>query len=338
MLYIGLDLHLKNTYVTTIDEDQKVVAKVNLSNNGEVLVSYLKGLNAPFIAVMEPTRAWYWAYDALSEAGMPVIVSNPKKTRAIANQSIKNDRRDSLMLARLLRAGIIEPVYLAEKPVRHLNEMLRHRMRLVRDATRLKNRICNILAKMNVGAPGRSLWAPKGFAFLEKLALEEPNPRILRTYLIQLESLDEQIKQLTQELEQAAKENDQVALLMTAPAVGPIVGLTFIAEVGEIRRFPTYRHLSSYLGLIPALDASGGKKRLGRITKEGPAYLRSLLVEAAHVIGRCKKGHLHSFYWRMVIRKGRKKAAVATAHKLAKLLYFMLRDQRPYREELPNPA
>lgn len=338
MLYIGIDLHIKTTYVTAIDEEQKIVAKANLQSNAQVLVKYLDELSSPFIAVMESTRAWYWAYDALTEAGMPVVVSNPKKTRAIATQSIKNDRRDSLMLARLLRAGMIEHVYVAEKPMRQLKEMLRHRMRLVRDATRLKNRIRNILAKMNLSAPGRSLWAPKGRAFLEKLALEEPYTQILRTYLAQLEALDGQIEELSRELTRAAHENDQAVLLMTAPAVGPIVALTFIAEVGEISRFPTYRHLCSYLGLVPALDASGGKDRLGRITKEGPAYLRSLLVEAAHVIGWCKKSHLHSFYWKMALKKDRKRAAVATAHKLAKLMYFMLRDQRPYTEELPIPA
>ncbi len=177
MLYIGIDLHIKTTYVTAIDEEQKIVAKANLLINAQVLVKYLDELSSPFIAVMESTRAWYWAYDALTEAGMPVVVSNPKKTWAIAIQSIKNDRRDSLMLARLLRAGMIEHVYVAEKPMRQLKEMLRHRMMLVRDATRLKNRIHNILAKMNLSAPGRSLWAPKGRAFLEKLAWRNPIPK-----------------------------------------------------------------------------------------------------------------------------------------------------------------
>mgnify|MGYP005845782777 CR=1 FL=1 len=338
MLYIGIDLHLKTTYVTAIDEDQRVVAKANLPSNADVLVKYLMGLNTALMSVMESCSAWYWAYDALTEAGLDVIVSNPKKTRAIASQSIKTDRKDSLMLARLLRAGMIEPVYVAQKPMRHLKEMLRHRMRLVRDATRMKNRIRNILAKMNVVVPWKSLWGPKGRAFLEKLALQEPYGRILWTYHTHLDSLKEQIRALTHEMEQEAENNPQAKLLMTAPGVGPIVAMTFLAEVGEIRRFPTYRHLASYLGLIPRLEASGAKERTGRITKEGPVYLRSLLVEAAHVIGRCTKGHLHSFYWKMLIRKDRKKAAVATAHKLAKLLYFMLRDQRPYTEELPSPA
>lgn len=118
MLFIGIDLHLKTTYVTAINEEQKVVAKANLPSAGEVLVKYPSELGSPFVAVMESTRAWYWAYDALTEAGMPVVVSNPKKTPAIATQSIKNDRRDPLMLARLLRAGMIEAVYVAERPMR----------------------------------------------------------------------------------------------------------------------------------------------------------------------------------------------------------------------------
>jgi transposase len=125
-----------------------------------------------------------------------------------------------------------------------------------------------------------------------------------------LNALDGQIEELTRESAHAAHENDQAVLLMTAPAVGPIVALTFIAKVGDIGRFSTYRYLCSYLGLIPRLDASGGKDRCGRITKEGPAYLRSLLVEAAHVIGRCKNSHLHSFYWKMALKKDRKRAAV----------------------------
>ena len=110
---------------------------------------------------------------------------------------------------------------------------------------------------------------------------------------------------------------------------------TIVAEVGDISRFRSYRNLASYAGLVPCLDASGGKQRMGSITKQGSRYLRTALVEAAHVIPRMKKCRLNPFFRRRIVRGGYKKAIVATAHKLLKIVYYVWKNQTPYQETYP---
>ena len=133
-----------------------------------------------------------------------------------------------------------------------------------------------------------------------------------------------------------AAKNDPIAkLLMSVPGIGAIVAMTIVAEVGDISRFRSYRNLASYAGLVPSLDASGGKQRMGSITKQGSRYLRTALVEAAHVIARMKKCRLNPFFRRRIVRGGYKKAIVATAHKLLKIVYYVWKNQTPYQETYP---
>ena len=129
-------------------------------------------------------------------------------------------------------------------------------------------------------------------------------------------------------------QNDPMAkLLMTIPGIGPLTAMFIIAEIEDISRFPSYRNLSSYAGLVPCLDASADKSRTGRITKQGSPYLRSALVEAAQVIPRMKKTRLNVFFRKRIVRAGYQKAIVATAHKILQYVYYVMKNQTPYQEE-----
>jgi transposase len=111
-----------------------------------------------------------------------------------------------------------------------------------------------------------------------------------------------------------------------------------IAEIEDILRFPSYRNLASYAGLVPSVDASAEKIRTGRITKQGSPYLRTALVEAAQAISRMQNSRLNIFFRRRIVRAGYKKAMVATAHKILQYVYYVLKNQTPYREEYPARA
>ncbi len=122
-------------------------------------------------------------------------------------------------------------------------------------------------------------------------------------------------------------------LLMTIPGVGAITAMFMAAEIEDISRFKSYRHLSSYAGLVPRLDASADKQRIGRITKQGSPYLRTALIEAAQAAARTKS-RLNVFFRRRIVRSGYQKAIVATAHKIVQYAFCILRDQRPYRDSI----
>jgi len=158
MYYTGIDLHKKTAFITTIDNSGKVVFRRNFATREEDLIEYFVSLDGPTKIVIESTCSWYWLHDLLKAHNFDVVISNPLKTKAIASAKIKNDKVDSHMLAQLLRVDLIATVHVCNLNTRKLKELLRHRQRLVRDATRMKNRIHMLLMKNNISVAVRDLF------------------------------------------------------------------------------------------------------------------------------------------------------------------------------------
>ena len=335
MYYTGIDLHKKTSFLTTVNRDGKIITRANLTNDEELILDYFINLGEETKIVIESMASWYWLYDLLKCNGFDVVISNPVKTKAIASAKIKNDKLDSHMLAQLLRTDLVATVHVSSLETRRLKELLRHRQRLVRDATRMKNRIHILLTKNNYQPPFSDLFGIKGLKYLRQVNLPNYHKAQLETYLALYERLREEIDPLTTMIQNMAKDNAMAKLLMTIPGIGPIVAMFIVAEIEDITRFPTYRNLASYAGLVPSLDASGAKERRGRITKQGSPYLRTALVEAAQVIPRMKSCKLNLFFRRRIVKSGYQKAVVATAHKILKYAFYVLKHQTPYREEYP---
>ncbi|MEJ2586554.1 MAG: IS110 family transposase [Deltaproteobacteria bacterium] len=338
MYYTGIDLHKKTSFFTTVDPKGKVVARANLLNVEEDILNYFGTLKEDTKIVIESMASWHWLYDLLTGNGFDVVISNPLKTKAIASAKIKNDKVDSHMLAQLLRADLIPIVHVSSLRTRELKEMLRHRHRLVRDATRMKNRIHMLLMKNNTSIPVSDLFGVKGITYLREIRLPAYHREQLESYLSLYTHLTEQIQPLSKRIAALAKKDPMAQLVMTIPGIGVINAMFIISEIDDIRRFPSYRNLASYAGLVPSLDASGEKSRTGRITKQGSPYLRTALVEAAHTIPRMKKTRLNIFFRKRIVRAGYQKAIVATAHKILQYVYYVLKNQIPYREEYPARA
>ena len=248
---------------------------------------------------------------------------------AIASAKIKNDKLDSHMLAQLLRAT----VHVCSLKTRKLKELLRHRQRLVADATRMKNRIHMLLMKNNTAIPVSDLFGAKGMKYLKDIDLPIYHRQQLKSYLKLYSQLTKQIQPLTKRIGHLAKKDPMAQLLMTIPGIGPLTAMFITAEIEDISRFPSYRNLSSYAGLVPCLDASAEKSRTGRITKQGSPYLRTALVEAAQTIPRMNKTRLNIFFRKRIVRAGYQKAVVATAHKILQYVYYVLKNQTPYQEQ-----
>jgi transposase len=333
MYYTGIDLHKRTSYITPVDEKGQIVARGNFRNIETDILDHFVSLGKENQIVIESMCSWYWLYDLLTDNGFQVVVSNPVKTKAIASAKIKNDKLDSHMLAQLLRAGLVCTVHVSTLETRRLKELLRHRNRLVQDATRMKNRIHNLLMKNNCQIPVSDLFGLKGLEYLKKIDLPSYHRESLETYLHLYQGLKDRIEPLTKRVDELAKENAMAKLLMSIPGIGPIVAMYMVAEIEDIRRFPSYRHLSSYAGLVPSLDSSGGKERTGRITKQGSPHLRTALIEAAHTIPRMKRSRLNIFFRRRIVKSGYRKAIVATAHKLLQVAFYVLKNRTPYREE-----
>jgi len=143
--------------------------------------------------------------------------------------------------------------------------------------------------------------------------------------------LDSQIGKLDEAVQRAADGNEQARLLMTQPGVGPITSLAFVLTLGDVTRFKRGKQVASYLGLIPREHSSGGKQRLGGISKQGNVFARMLLVEAAQTATRLDEGFRKQYQHRCHT-KPKGVAKVAAARRLAVRLYWMLRTDTPYPE------
>jgi transposase len=173
---------------------------------------------------------------------------------------------------------------------------------------------------------------------LKEIDLPVYHRQQLSSYLTLYGHLAKQIQPLTKRIGHLAKKDPMAQLLMTIPGIGPLTAMYIKAEIEDISRFPSYRNLASYAGLVPSLDASADKSRTGRITKQGSPYLRTALVEAAQVIPRIKKTRLNIFFRKRIVRAGYQKAIVATAHKILQYAYYVLKNQTPYGEQYPACA
>lgn len=333
MYYTGIDLHKKTSFITTIDQNGKVIFRRNFPNVEELILDYFRNLDGPTKIVIESMCSWYWLYDLLSANNFTTVISNPLKTKAIASAKIKNDKVDSHMLAQLLRADMIATVHVCNIKTRKLKELIRHRRRLVQDSARMKNRIHMLLMKNNINVPVSDLFGKRGMKLLKEISLPTYHQQQVNSYLALLRNLTEQIEPLTEQIRDLAKKDPMARLLMSIPGIGFLTAMTIIAEIEDIGRFPSYRNLASYAGLVPSLDASADKSRTGRITKQGSPYLRTALVEAAQAIPRTKQSRLNIFFRKRIVRAGYRKAIVATAHKILQYVYYVLKNQVFYSEE-----
>jgi transposase len=263
--------------------------------------------------------------ELLEEAGYDLHLAHPLRTRAIAGARVKTDAIDAKTLAHLLRAGFLPEAYVAPRELRDLRELLRHRATLTRMRSAVKNRVHAILAKHGITNEHCDLFGKSGRKFLAELELRDAPRRRLDSLISLICNFDREIEQTTAEIEQRANADDRVDVLTQIRGVGRYTAMLIIAEIGDIHRFSTARHLCSWAGLAPSVRSSDGKARLGHITRQGSPALRWALVEAAQKI-TTGSGPLRDKYERIAKRRGRKIDKVPVAREILTLAYYGLRD------------
>ncbi len=206
--------------------------------------------------------------------------------------------------------------------------VVRHRQKLVELRRQVKNQLQHLALNQGVQRK-RRLWSREGRAVLEQLPLEGWTGRRRDELLAMLDRLDKQVRELDQAVCEEAWRRPEVRLLMTHPGVGPVVGLAYVLTIGPPARFARGKQVASYLGLIPREHSSGGRQKLGSISKQGNTFLRTLLVEAAQTAVRGDE-ELRRDYRRLAARQHKALAKVMVARKLAVRMYWMLRENRPY--------
>lgn len=323
MHYVGFDIHKRYTFYTQMDEAGRIQRQGRLPNSREALGTFFADVGEPARVVMEASINWYHLYDLLETLDIPVTLAHPSRTRAIAEAKVKTDKVDSATLAHLLRADLVPAAYIPPREIRDLRELLRYRGALVRLQTMVKNRIHALLLKHGYQAPVQDVFGIRGRQWLTTLPLRPVYQQALQGFLAVLDTLQDQIRATTTAIDREARTTPQAQLLCTLPGIGYYTALLLLAEIGDVSRFPSPKHLVSYAGLAPTVHASGGRVRTGHISKQGSPWLRWGLIEAA--LHACRHAPYQARYERLKTRRGFRIARVAVARELLTTVYWMLR-------------
>jgi transposase len=284
---------------------------------------FYAGLGKPALIGIEATGYTQWFERLVAELGHQLWVGDPAEIRARAVRRQKTDTRDAEHLLELLLTKRFPRVWVPTPEERDLRQLLKHRDKLVKMQTSVRNQL-HFLAMSQGVCRKRRLWSERGRQELEGLRLGPWASRRRQELLALLDGLVPRIEELDAAVKAEVTRRPQAAELMQQKGVGPVTALAFVLTVGPIQRFPSSRKLVSYLGLNPREDSSGGHQRLGHISKQGNEMLRWLLVEAGHTAARLDP-LLERRYLRLKFRRGAKVAKVAIARRLAVGLYWRLR-------------
>lgn len=325
MFFTGLDIHQKFIYATVLDDDGKIIHQGRFGTSEEEFNNFLGFLpNKQVKIVMESCGIWEDFYDLLESKGYDVCLANPLQVKAIASAKIKNDKVDSEILAKLLKADLIPKSYVPPKEIRNLRDVVRHRRVLIKHRVKLKNSIHTILRRKNIKNPFNDLFSKRGIAMLKKL--NDPHiDRFLRLF----ETIQTELKEIDNGIKDNTIAKKDVKLLQSMPGIGKYAALMIMSEIGNINRFPSARKLCNYAGIIPSQSQSGEKDYRGGITKQGSRNLRWILVQGAHV-AISKPGKLQKYYYRLASRKPKGKAMIAVVRKMLTIQWHMLKKQEPY--------
>jgi transposase len=336
MPFAALDLHKKQLQAVVLDDLGQPLHRSRFPATAEALHAFARQHLPPGTVIALEATFNTWPIAALLQPYVQeVVVSNPLQTRAIAQAKVKTDKIDAEVLAHLLRCNYLPRVWIPDPETRDLRHLTTERANLSSDRTRVKNRIHAVLHQRLLAPPCADLFSPAGRAWLQQLPLDPSGRRTLDRHLRQLDLLDQQLDALTTILAQHAHRSPQVRLLLTIPGVDVAVAEALFATLGDIQRFPSPDQAAAYLGLVPSTYQSGEKTYHGRITKQGRAHARWLLVQAAQHLA-VHPGPLGHFFRRLAQRKNRNVAVVATARKLVTIAWRMLQNNEPYRYAQPR--
>ena len=371
MIVVGLDLHVRNSFLHVEDGDGRRLKRGRVGNSLAELAQFLGALEPrltqaprePVRVVMESTtnsRAMYGLLNDYARAAgveLSAQVLDARRLRVIAQSVSKCDKLDAAVLAELARSNLTLPAcYVPDDAVFALREHLRARADLVRIRTMLKNRVHALLHRRGL-PPAGDPFGRAGRAALAGLALDAAGRAILDRYLAQLDAIERAVRESTRELRELSCDGGDgdgdggggggrwckpLALLCTMPGVGLIHGLTILAELGDIDRFRSRAAVSNWAGLVPVVRDSNHKRFAGHITRRGSAHLRATMTEAAwsavrtggRTGGRTRCRRYGAIFHRIGRAKCKQVAIIAVARRMLEDAWMMLKRDEEFRDEV----
>jgi transposase len=329
-LYVGIDLHANNSVVVVLDEQDRVVYQKRVSNSLEHIREQLAPYHAAIAGVVvESTFNWYWLVDGLMEAGYRVHLANTAAIRQYEGLKHTDDHSDARWLAHMLRLGLLPKGYIYPKEERSVRDLLRKRSQLVRHKTTHLLSIQNLIARNTGRAPSGNRIKQLETEDIERLLPETDLALAVTSNLEVMRCLAEQIAVLERAVKERLKLRPAFAHLLTVSGIGDILALTIMLETGDIGRFASVGNFASYCRCVGSDKLSNGKRKGQGNTKNGNKYLAWAFVEAANFAVRYNP-QIKRYYQRKKAKTNGVVAIKAVAHKLARVCYYVMRDQVPF--------
>ncbi|MGB8382750.1 MAG: IS110 family transposase [Dermatophilaceae bacterium] len=321
---VGIDLHRRRSVIVRMDDQGHGLETIRISNDVDRLTEVMSRAGVHPEVVLEATYGWYWAADALAAMGAQVHLAHPLGVKAFSYRRVKNDVRDATDLADLLRMGRLPEAWIAPPPTRELRELVRHRAKLVAMRSGCKCEVHAVLAKCGVQVLMSDLFGDEGTVLLERL--RAPAPYLARVGSLRrlIDELDEEIDLFDRLVRGRLVKDRGYAAVQRIPGIGPVLGAVFVAEIGDVRRFPGPSQLTCWAGLTPKHHESDTHVHRGRITKQGSRLVRWAAIESVQVLGPSTgAGRVKH---RVGDRRGRNIGKTAAARQQLEYVYYALRD------------
>lgn len=329
--YAGVDLHARSLFLVVLDHISQIRYARNLPAAPEPFRKAITPFRDGIVVGCECMHCWYWLADACREDSIPFLLGHAWAMKAVHGSKTKCDRKDAEAIARLLKGGNFPLAYAYPKERRGLRDLLRARLRLVRQRAELYGHIHTARRQLNLPPVSNDVkYKSKRASALDGID-DACVRRRVDTDLSLLEPLDTTIRRLEKDIEVAARQHyaTDMAVLQSAPGVGLVIALTILLEIDTLERFDTRQQFCSYARLCGARQESAGKTVGCGNAKQGNAWLKWAFSEAA-VLSAQKNERLANYLDKLSSRLGKAKALSALAHKLGRAFYHMLQKKEVF--------
>ncbi len=340
-IYVGIDVHLKSWTVTILTErlHHKTFSQ---ASNVDALVSYLRNHfpGGNYVSAYEAGFSGFWAHYKLLSMGVKNIIINPADVPTSQKEDLqKTDSVDSRKIARSLRAGELVGIYIPKANTLETRTLLRSRDAIVRDLSRMKQRVKSLLYYYGISYPSDfersgTHWSRKFMKWLRE-DVRLSTPAGMDGLKLLLDSVDNQRKLLleaTRKLRQLSLTEEYATdyeLLRSVPGVGMITAMSLATEMEDIKRFSCSDKLAGYIGLVPTSHSSGEKDKKGEMTFRGQMQLRSKIIECSWFAARIDPT-LHMAFLKLIQRMEPNKAIVRVARKVLNRIFYVLKYRTKY--------
>lgn len=336
ILNVGLDISRKNWRVCIVSDSLEHATFTQLPKS-DILVKYLRRNfpGATYRCVYEAGYCGLWIAEELLQHGIDCLVVNPADVPTSTREKVfKSDRSDARKLARSLRSGDCDGIFLPSRDAQEDRSLVRTRAQLVKEQTRCKNRIKSLLAYYGILLPediADRYWSKRYLASLADVRMHRPSGDLaLQTLLLELNSIRSLLNALTRHIRTLSHEpryQARAQRLLSIPGISVLSAMTLLTELVEITRFPSLDQLASYVGLVPGEHSSGEQHITTGITHRRNPHLRSILIESAWVAARKDPALLFAFE-SLAKRMPKNRAIIRIARKLLnRIRYVLIHDQ-----------